>query len=136
MQYLHPKFSNELGFWRRQPRQVTCATEISLLRSLVASQRLNFCICLFNFLSLLRIVDGSTKLESLISFMAGRTQRLSHTKWYSVFRNTGKENRIPTSSCHERSIAYRKSSCRLIKHSGSPNPRANFKDKLLTTMLK
>ena len=32
--------SNELGFWRREPRLVTYATEISLLRSLVASQQL------------------------------------------------------------------------------------------------
>ena len=37
--YIHPKFSNELGFSRRQPRLVTYATEISLLRSLVASQQ-------------------------------------------------------------------------------------------------
>ena len=33
--YIHPKFSNELGFWRRQPN----TTEINLLRSLVASQQ-------------------------------------------------------------------------------------------------
>ena len=31
-------FSNKPGFWRREPRLVTYATEISLLRSLVASQ--------------------------------------------------------------------------------------------------
>ena len=31
--YWHPKFSNELGLCRRQPRLVTYATEISLLRS-------------------------------------------------------------------------------------------------------
>ena len=31
--------SNELGFWRRKPRLIMCATEISLLRSLVASQQ-------------------------------------------------------------------------------------------------
>ena len=37
--YWHPKFSNELGFCRSQPRLVTYATEISLLRSLVASQQ-------------------------------------------------------------------------------------------------
>ena len=36
---IHPKFSNELGFCRRQPRLVTHATEISLLGSLVASQQ-------------------------------------------------------------------------------------------------
>ena len=36
---MHPKFSNEIGFCRRQPRLVTYATEISLLRSLVASQQ-------------------------------------------------------------------------------------------------
>ena len=36
MIYMHPKFSNELGFWRRQPN----TTEISLPRSLVASQQL------------------------------------------------------------------------------------------------
>ena len=34
--YIHPKFSNERGFWHRQPN----TTEISLLRSLVASQQL------------------------------------------------------------------------------------------------
>ena len=38
--YTHPKLSNELGFWRRQPRLVTYVTEISLLWSLVASQQL------------------------------------------------------------------------------------------------
>ena len=38
--YIHPKYiSNEPGFWRRQSRLVTNATEISLLRSLVASQQ-------------------------------------------------------------------------------------------------
>ena len=36
--YIHPKFSNELGFWRRQPN----TTEISLLRSLVASQQSHY----------------------------------------------------------------------------------------------
>ena len=33
------KILNKLVFWRRQPRLVTYATEISLLRSLVASQQ-------------------------------------------------------------------------------------------------
>ena len=35
MIYIHPKFSNELGFWHKQANR----TEISLLRSLVASQQ-------------------------------------------------------------------------------------------------
>ena len=33
------KFLNEVGFWCRKPRLVTYATEISLLRNLVASQQ-------------------------------------------------------------------------------------------------
>ena len=32
-------FSDKLGSWRREPRLVTYATKISLLRSLVASQQ-------------------------------------------------------------------------------------------------
>ena len=40
MIYIHPKFSNELGFWRWQPRLVAYATEIGLVRSLVASQQM------------------------------------------------------------------------------------------------
>ena len=31
MLYLHPKFSNELGFWRREPRLVMDTMESSLL---------------------------------------------------------------------------------------------------------
>ena len=42
----------------------------------------------FENLLLHRIVDASTKLESLISFMAWWTQCLSHSKWYSVSRNS------------------------------------------------
>ena len=44
--YIHPKFSNELGFWCRQPS----TTEISLLRNLVASQqqRFEYDICINN----------------------------------------------------------------------------------------
>ena len=38
--YLQPKISNEDGFGHRQPRLVTYATWISLLRSLVASHQL------------------------------------------------------------------------------------------------
>ena len=37
--YLHQKISNEAGFQHRQPRLVTYATWISLLRSLVPSQQ-------------------------------------------------------------------------------------------------
>ena len=38
--YIHPKYiSNEPNFWRGQSRLVTNATEISPLRSLVASQQ-------------------------------------------------------------------------------------------------
>ena len=40
MRYLHPKISNEAGFWHRQPRLVTYATWISLLRSHQALQQL------------------------------------------------------------------------------------------------
>ena len=42
MQNLHPNFSNELGLCRRQPRLVTYATEISLLRSLASQQKKEF----------------------------------------------------------------------------------------------
>ena len=37
--YLHSKFLNELGFWHRQPRLVRHATEICLIRNLLASQQ-------------------------------------------------------------------------------------------------
>ena len=35
---IYTNISNELGFWPREPRLVTYAPEISLLRGLVASQ--------------------------------------------------------------------------------------------------
>ena len=89
-------------------------------------------------LSLHGIVDGATKHESLMLFLAGRTQHLSDNNCNFKCPETS-EKRIEFLAPFPINVQLRIRNlmfCRLIKHSGSTNFSAKFKDKLLTTILK
>ena len=69
-------------------------------------------------------MDGATEHESLILFLAGRTQHLSDNKCYF---------KCPEASEKKKEFHIGN---RLFSHSGSAIIKAKFKGKLLTTMLK
>ena len=86
-----------------------------------------------------QIDDGLTKYESLISFMAGREQiTKSLLTTNGIFPGTS-ERRIEILAPFAINVQLRIGNLlfyHLTKYSVSPNIKANFKDKFLTTMLK